>query len=60
MDTLPDNAPPDWLEILEESEAELDAGQSVPAEIVHRELRESIARLEAKRASRQCEAINSR
>jgi hypothetical protein len=60
MENLPDNAPPGWLETLEESEAELAAGLTVPAETVHRELRESIARLEAKAATKQREAVRRR
>jgi hypothetical protein len=52
MDVKPDNAPPGWLEILEESEAELAGGLLVSSEDVHRELQESIARLEAKAANR--------
>ncbi|MBW4092004.1 MAG: hypothetical protein HIU82_12990 [Proteobacteria bacterium] len=45
------DAPPGWAEALDESLAELAAGAStVPGEVVHRELQESIARLEAKRA----------
>jgi hypothetical protein len=51
MEKQPDNAPSAWLEILEESEAELAAGLTVPRETVHRELQESIARLEAKAAA---------
>jgi hypothetical protein len=60
MDTVADNIPPGWLEILEESEAELAAGQIVSGEAVHRELRESIARLEAKAATRRREAASRR
>jgi hypothetical protein len=56
METVADNTPPGWLEILEESEAELAAGQTVPGEVVHRELQESIARLEAKAATGQRKA----
>jgi hypothetical protein len=43
------DAPADWLEVLAESEAELAAGRIVPAEVVHRMLEESLARLGAKR-----------
>ena len=42
-------APAGWLEILEESEAELAAGLTVPGEVVRQMLRDSLARLEAKR-----------
>jgi hypothetical protein len=46
----PPDAPPGWAEALDESVAELAAGvPTVPGEEVMRELRESIARMEAKR-----------
>lgn len=60
MDTVADIIPPGWLEILEESEAEVAAGQILSGEVVHRELRESIARLEAKAAKLQREATSRR
>jgi hypothetical protein len=41
-------APAGWLEILEESEAELAAGLTVSGEVVRQMLRDSLARLEAK------------
>lgn len=41
--------PAEWLEALARSDAELAAGLTVPAEAVHRRIRESIARMEAKR-----------
>jgi len=47
MDAIPDNTPPGWLEILEESEAELASGLVISGEHLMRELRETIARLEA-------------
>ncbi len=40
-------APAGWLEALDESEAELAAGMTVPGDIIMRELYDSIARLEA-------------
>ena len=46
----PGLAPAGWLEALARSEAQLAAGQLVPGEEIMRELRESIARLEAKQA----------
>jgi len=49
--TNPAEPPAFWLEALAESEAELAAGLTVPGEVVMRKLRESIARLEAKRAA---------
>jgi hypothetical protein len=45
-------APSGWLEALAESEAELAAGLTVPGDEIMRELHESIARLEAKRAGK--------
>jgi hypothetical protein len=47
----PTIAPSGWLEVLEESEATLAAGLTVPGDVIMRELYESIARLEAKKAS---------
>lgn len=46
MDSLIDNTPPDWLEALDESEAELAAGMILPGDEVMRGLHASIARLE--------------
>jgi DNA recombination-dependent growth factor C len=43
-------APAGWLEALAESEADLAAGRIVPGDVVKRDLRESLARLEAKAA----------
>jgi hypothetical protein len=55
------DAPPGWAEALDESLAELAAGvPTVPSEVVHRALQESIARLEAKAAARQREATARR
>jgi hypothetical protein len=42
--------PAGWLEALARSDAELAAGLTVPSETVHRRIRESIARIEEKRA----------
>jgi len=42
--------PADWLDDIAESEAQLAAGDIVPAEPVLQRLRESIAQLEAKLA----------
>ena len=44
-------APAEWLEALAESEADLAAGRTIPAEEIMRDLRESLARLEAKAAA---------
>jgi len=43
-------APPEWLEALAKTETDLAAGRIVPGEEIMRELRESLARLEAKAA----------
>jgi hypothetical protein len=56
MDRQPDNTRPGWLEDLAQADAEIDAGLFVPAEEVHRMLRESITRLEAKAEDRKHEA----
>ncbi|HUB14921.1 MAG TPA: hypothetical protein VMB34_23430 [Acetobacteraceae bacterium] len=55
MDDIPAHtpAPAGWLEILEESEAELAAGLTVSAETVHRRIRDAIARIEAKKHAQQ-------
>jgi hypothetical protein len=45
-------APAEWLEVLAESEADLAAGRIVPGDVVMRELRDSLARLEAKTAAK--------
>ena len=44
-------APPEWPEVLAESEADLAAGLTVPGAAVHQELHDAIARLKAKRAA---------
>lgn len=54
MDDTPHplDAPPAWAEALDESLAELAAGiPTVPSEAVRRDLLDSIARMEAKRAA---------
>ncbi|MBW4092001.1 MAG: hypothetical protein HIU82_12975 [Proteobacteria bacterium] len=53
-------APAEWLEALARSEADLAAGRIVSGEAVHRELQDSIARLEANAATRQREATARR
>jgi hypothetical protein len=45
--------PADWLDIIAESEADVAARRVVPGEEVMRDLREGLARLEAKRAVKQ-------
>jgi hypothetical protein len=44
--------PTGWLEALARSEAQLAAGQLVPGEVVRKRLLDSIARLEAKQATK--------
>jgi hypothetical protein len=56
MDNLPDNTPPGWAEILEESEAEADAGVFVPAEEVHRLFREAKAKRKSQGSASRHEA----
>lgn len=53
MNDTPDRppVPPDWPEVLAESEADLAAGRTVPGAAVHQEVRDAIARLKAKRAA---------
>jgi hypothetical protein len=53
-------APAGWLEILEESEAELAAGLTVPGEVVRQMLRDSLARLEARRETAPTRPVPSR
>jgi len=60
MDTVTDKTPPGWLEILKESEAEIDAGLFVSSEEVHRLLQGSITQLEQKAATPQSEATKRR
>lgn len=43
-----DDAPPEWIEALEVSRAQLAAGRTVPLDDVLKPLQESIERLEAK------------
>jgi len=50
--TLP-VAPAGWLEALAESDADLAAGRIVSGDEVMRDLRESLARLEAKATARK-------
>ena len=53
MEDLQDvTIPQSWLDALEPSEAQLAAGQTVPAEPIMQRLRDSIAELERKAADR--------
>ncbi len=49
-DNLP-TAPTEWLEALAESDADVAAGRIVRGEVVLRDLKDSLARLEAKAAA---------
>lgn len=50
MDAVPDRTPPGWLaELLERSEEQIAAGQTVPLEPVLNRLRASIDRIKGKR-----------
>ena len=51
--TNPRAVPAGWLEILDESEADLAAGRIVPGEVVLQDLRDAIARLESKATAKQ-------
>ncbi len=42
----------EWLEILAESDADIAAGRIVPGDVVMRELRDCLARLEAKKTAK--------
>ena len=53
MDDTPyrPDAPPGWAEALDESLGELAAGvPTVPAEVVHQRIRDTVARIQARRA----------
>lgn len=49
----PSMAPAGWLEALAESDDDLAAGRIVSGDVVMRDLRDSLARLEAKAATRK-------
>ena len=52
--------PAGWLQILDESEADLAAGRIVPGEVVMQDLHDAIARLEQKAAAKRQLKGNSR
>jgi hypothetical protein len=60
VETTPDTVPAGWLEALGESEADLVAGRVVPGEVVMQELRDCLARLEAKPAAKPGKAATRR
>ena len=49
--TAPQPIPSGWLEVIEESDAQLAAGQVVPLSVVLAELEDTIAQIEAKLAA---------
>jgi len=50
MDTTDDHIPPNWLESLTRSKAQIEAGKALPLEPFLDRLRASIARMEARAA----------
>ena len=53
MDDVPSKpVPREWAEAIAESEADLAAGRLVDGETVHREMRERIGRMEARKPRR--------
>jgi hypothetical protein len=48
-DPTSNDVPASWLEALAKSEAELDAGLTVPGHVVRQDLLDSLARMKAKR-----------
>ena len=55
-DIAPRPAPAGWLETLERSEADLEAGRTVPLEPVLARMRDSIKRMEARQAGQDADA----
>jgi hypothetical protein len=53
-------APAEWLDALAESESRLAGGQTISGEAVRQELRDAMARLEAKRAAIPRDGATSR
>ena len=51
------DAPAGWLEVLAESDADIAAGRIVPGDVVMRDLRESLARLEAEAAAKTARKV---
>lgn len=51
--TAPQATPLDWLEAIDDSDAQLAAGQAVPLSLVLAELKGTIAHIEAKLAQDQ-------
>lgn len=55
---IPPPPPVGWLEALERSEADLAAGRTVPLEPVLERMRDSIKRMEARRAAQDIKAAD--
>jgi len=55
-DTTTRPLPAGWLDAMDESDAQLAAGQTVPLEPVLERMRDSIKRTEARRAAQDAEA----
>lgn len=58
MDDTPRPPPAHWLAALEESDADLAAGRTVPLEPVLARLRESIERMEGRQATQGTKATH--
>ena len=54
---MPRQPPQEWLDAMAESEADLAAGRLVDSETVYRELRERIARMEAREQSKHSSTV---
>ncbi|WP_146102027.1 hypothetical protein [Rhodopila globiformis] len=57
MNDTPSSAkhpPPELLEVLAESDADFAAGRVVPGDVAMRDLRDGLARLEAKASAAKC------
>jgi hypothetical protein len=59
MDEVADNAPPGWIEALDEADAEIDAGLFVSVEEVHRLFRDAKNRRQPKAGTLEPKATAS-
>jgi hypothetical protein len=59
MDEVADNAPPGWIEALDEADAEIDAGLFVSVEEVHRLFRDAKNRRQLKAGTLEPKATAS-
>jgi hypothetical protein len=60
MDDMLNPVPAGWLEALAESEADLAAGRVVPGDLIMRDLRDSLAQLEAKATTKTTRKVTQR